>query len=170
MTTSTTSLTERTPRQVRLLTALLLFATFLLGAATGAGFAHWLALPPPHLPPVPFLPGPSDTLHLTPDQEAHARAIMDNYRPKLEAVWREGFPKLQAIDREMENEMRQLLTPQQKRTLDEIEARRPPLPPGPAPGPGFGPPGGFPPGPLPPEPMMPPPGSLPGVPPGSVAR
>ena len=92
MTTSTTSLTKHTPRQVRLLTALLLFATFLLGAATGAGFAHWRASPPPHLPPVPFLPGPSDPLHLTPDQEAQARAIMDKYRPKLEAVWREAFP------------------------------------------------------------------------------
>lgn len=131
--------TERTPRQIRLLTALLLFGTFLFGAVTGAGFYRFAAAPSPpwfHRPHVPFLPGPPGALQLTPEQEAKAREITEAYRPKLDALLREGFPKFQAVNDEMEKEMRTILTPEQLQKLDLLKAQRPSMPPGF--GPGFG--------------------------------
>jgi Spy/CpxP family protein refolding chaperone len=148
---------ERTPRQIRLLTALLLFGTFLSGAVVGAGFYRFSAAPPPRPPHphAPFLPGPPGALHLTPEQETKAREITDRYRPKLDALMREGFPKFQVINEAMEKEMRELLTPEQVRKLDELKAHRPPMPPLPGRGPGFG---------LPPEGGQPPEGPPPGMP------
>jgi len=156
---------ERTPRQIRLLTALLLFGTFLLGAVAGAGFYRFTAppmYPRPHPLHPPFLPGPPGALQLTPEQDAKAREITDRYRPKLEALLREQFPKFQALNEEMEKEMRKILTPQQNLKLDQLKAQRPPMAPGM--GRGFGPlPEGVPPGdreppgmPGPGAPMMPP--------------
>jgi Spy/CpxP family protein refolding chaperone len=156
--------TERTPRQIRLLTALLLFGTFVFGTVAGAGLTLWTrgAPPPPPPRPAPFLPGPPGALKLTPEQEAKARVITDHYRPELEAVWRESMPKVKAINEKMENELRAVLTPEQQKALDEMKAHRPPPPPG---GPmGGPPPHGGPGGPPPGGPGGPPPGG-PGEPP-----
>jgi Spy/CpxP family protein refolding chaperone len=155
---------ERSPRQIRLLTALLLFAMFLLGAVAGGGLSRLQQPPRPHRPHPPFLPGPPGALHLTSEQEAKSHAIMERYRPQLEAIWRESFPRVQAINEHMEEELRQILTPEQRRALDEMKAHRPPMPPAgpPPPGPGFGPaPGAIPPHGLPagaPSPVPPLPG------------
>lgn len=120
---------ERTPRQIRLLTALLLFATFVLGIVAGVGLSQWIRNPPPP-PPAPFLPGPPGALRLTPEQEAKAREITERYHPQLEAIVREGFPKMKAINEKMEAELREILSPEQRKALDEMKARRPPPPPG----------------------------------------
>jgi uncharacterized membrane protein len=155
---------ERSPRQIRLVTALVLFGTFLLGAAAGVGLTRSSAPPRPPRPPAPFLPGPPGALHMSPEQEAKARDITERYRPKLEAVWRESFPKLQALNEQMEKELREILSPEQRQQLDEMKAHRPPPPggppmggpggpPPPPPGAGFGPPPGGP----PPPPMGGPP-------------
>lgn len=160
---------ERTPRQIRLLTAVLLFVTFLLGTAAGVGLARWSGSPRPHRPFAPFLPGPPGALHLTPAQEAKARSITESYRPKLDAVWRDSFPKLQALNEQMEKELREVLTPDQRKTLDEMKARHPLPPPGAGPHRPGGPrPGGgpFPGGPMPPG-APPPPGFF-GPPPGAL--
>jgi hypothetical protein len=168
----------RSPRQIRLLTALLLFAMFLLGTVTGAGFSRWQRPGRPPHPHAPFLPGPPGALRLTEAQQARSKEITERYRPQLEAIWRESFPKIQAVNDQMEKELRELLTPEQRRALDEMKAHRPPMPPGgpmPPLGPGFGPPpggpppGGPPPGPPPGMPGMgppPPPGAPPPPPPG----
>ena len=169
--------TERSPRQIRLLTALLLFGTFLFGAVAGAGLSHWNRRSPhPLRPHVPFLPGPPGALNLTTVQEAKAHEITERYRPQLEAILRANFPKVQALNEQMEKELRALLTPEQNRILDEMKARRPPMPSGgPMPsgeGPPLGdhgfmpPPGGGPP-PWPPglaSPPSPPFGGPPGQP------
>jgi Spy/CpxP family protein refolding chaperone len=156
----------RTPRQIRLLTALLLFGTFLLGAVAGAGLSQWNRMPlPPPPRPAPFLPGPPGALKLTPEQETKAREITERYRPELEAVLRENFPKVKAINEKMEKELREILTPEQRKLLDEMKAHRPPPPPGGMPA-GMMPPGGPHPGPLPGELGHPPGGGPPPWPPG----
>ena len=169
--------TERSPRQIRLLTALLLFGTFLFGAVAGAGFSRWDRMPrrpQHHHPPIPFLPGPPGALGLSSEQEAKAHAITERYRPQLEAIWRESFPKVQAINEQMEKELRQMLTPEQAKQLDQMKAHRPPPPLGgrmfhgatpgheaPPPGGELPPSGGPPPWPPGPAPPPPPPGDEP---------
>jgi Spy/CpxP family protein refolding chaperone len=167
--------TERSPRQIRLLTALLLFGTFLFGAVAGVGLSQWNHRPScPPRPPAPFLPGPPGALNLTPVQEAKAHEITERYRPQLEAILRANFPKVQALNEQMEKELRALLTPEQTKILDEMKAHRPPMPPGgpmpPGEGPaarepGFMPPPGGGPPPWPPGLAPPPPPPF-GGPPG----
>jgi hypothetical protein len=166
---------ERSPRQIRLLTALLLFGTFLFGAVAGSGLSHWNqrhAYPP--RPQAPFLPGPPGALNLTPAQEVKAHEITERYRPQLEAILRANFPKVQALNEQMEKELRALMTPEQIKILDEMKAHRPPMPLGGPMQPGEGPPSGAPgfmpspgggPPPWPPG-LAPPPPPLFGGPPG----
>jgi len=153
--------TERSPRQIRLLTALLLFGTFLFGAVAGVGLSHWnlrpLHAPRPH---APFLPGPPGALNLTPAQEVKAHEITERYRPQLEAILRANFPKVQALNEQMENELRSLLTPGQIKSLNEMKAHRPPMPPGRLMPSGEGPPSGD------PGFVLPPSGGPPPWPPG----
>jgi len=102
-------------------------------------------------------------------EEAKAKEITGRYRPKLEALLLEGFPKIQAINDQMEGEMRQILTAEQARKLDELKAQRPPMPPFGPPGNGGPPPAMMPPGmPGPGGHTLPPPwGAPPFPPPGS---
>jgi Spy/CpxP family protein refolding chaperone len=148
---------EGSPRTVRLLTAILLVATFAAGTITGAGIARSVGLMHPPPPPPPMgAPFPAEELGLSSDQRDKTRQIMERHRPELEAVLRESFPKVRAIHEQIEREIREVLTPDQRTKLDQLKARRPP-PSGP---PGFGPPPG---GPLHggPPPWALPPGSNP---------
>jgi Spy/CpxP family protein refolding chaperone len=154
-------------RKVHLVTALLLVAIFGAGVVTGAAVCRWTAPPhgewkPPHGPPPGGPPMPPEwrALDLTADQAAQARQIADRHRPELEAAIKDTFPKLRAIDEQMEKELRAILTPEQQKKLDEVKAHRPP-------GfvPGVPPPGGPPPGFPPPHGGPPPGGPPPGFPP-----
>ena len=109
-----------------------LLATFVLGALFGAGLARWEhgGRQYPHHRPIPFLPGPPGALELTAAQEVKAHEITERYRPQLEQVLHETFPKVQAINDQMERELRAILTPEQAKRLDEMKALRPPMPPG----------------------------------------
>jgi hypothetical protein len=137
------------PRRVHLLTALLLVGTFAAGVVTGAGVLRWLAPSPDSprpdgpakvAPPLPAARLPRE-LRLTAEQEASAREIGERYRPELEALAREMRPRVRAVQDRMEAEFTALLTPEQRRQLAEIEARRrnPPRP-GEGPRPGGPPP------------------------------
>jgi Spy/CpxP family protein refolding chaperone len=142
-----TSSEARGPRSIRLLTALLLVATFASGTVTGAALTLWVR-PEPHGPPgpPPFGPLPLDELGLSPEQEQRADVIFERHRPELDAILQEGFPKVRKVNDQIESEIREILTPEQRTRLDELKARRPPPrhhhrggPPGPG--------GPFPPGP-----------------------
>jgi uncharacterized membrane protein len=128
---------ETSTRTLRLWTGLIVLAIFLVGAATGAGAAHWFRPGGPHggpgnggppIPPAgaPLPPGLAG-LDLTPGQEKTARLLMENHRPEMEAVLRETFPRFEAIRRQFEAELRPFLTEAQARKLD---AHRPEPPPG----------------------------------------
>jgi Spy/CpxP family protein refolding chaperone len=149
-------------RSVRLLTAVLLVATFAAGTVTGAGVCRWASPGPGHHgPPPPPGPLPFHELALTQDQSAKVHAIMELHRPELDAILRESYPKVRVVNEKIEREVQEVLTPEQRKKLDEIKARRPPPPPGP-PGPGPGPSGWNPNG--PPPPFGPPPGPPPDAP------
>jgi len=137
---------ETSPRTVRLLTAVLLVATFAVGVVTGVGLCHWLVGhrgPPP--PPPMMGPIPVEELGLSVEQRQQVREIMDRYRPELEAVLQETYPRVREINERMEKEVRGVLTAEQQSRLDDIRSRRPPPPP-PPPHPGAPPPGPRPPG------------------------
>ncbi len=149
---------ERTPFEIRIKTALVVLGIFLAGAAAGAGLYRWTGPRFPHRPPLMGVP--FHELGLSADQEVKARAIGERHRHEMDAILRSTFPQVRAIHEQMEQELRETLTDEQHKKLDELKARRPPLPPGgphprhPGMGgpPGWGPPPGFytpPPPPLP---------------------
>jgi hypothetical protein len=87
---------------------------------------------------------PFEEVGLTTEQRQKTYAIMEKHRPEFEATFREMFPKMRAINDRIENEVREVLTPEQRTKLDEAKKRRPNHPLGPPPlGP---PPPGAPPG------------------------
>ncbi|MEY4548034.1 MAG: hypothetical protein RL685_4229 [Pseudomonadota bacterium] len=157
------------PRSIRLLTGLLLVGTFAFGSVTGVALTLWarsdLRGPPPG--PPPFGPLPLQELGLSAEQRARADAIFEQHRPELDAIRQEGFPKVRRINEQLESEVRELLTPEQRARLDVLKAQRPPRPPGPpgGPPPFGGPPHGFR---HPPPPGAPPPPG--GWPPGPPAQ
>lgn len=93
------------------------------------------------------------SLNLSPEQARAVREIHERHRPRLDAVLEETTPKIRAIHDEIEQEIRQLLTPVQLERLERQKARRGQLRgpgkrrgrgqgrgpgPGPGPGPGLG--------------------------------
>jgi Spy/CpxP family protein refolding chaperone len=144
---------ESSPRMVRLTTALLLVATFAAGSLTGAGMCRVLTSRRPPTPP-PMM-APFEEVGLSPVQQTRTEEIFEKDRGEFESVFRETFPKMRAINDQIEREVREVLTPDQRIKLDQLKARRP-LPPLPGSPPGHRPlqgrPGDW---------RMPPPGPLP---------
>ena len=144
---------DASPRMVRLTTALLLVATFAAGTLTGAGVCRLVTVRRP--PPPPEMVAPFEEVGLSPEQRTKTYEIFEKHRGEFEAAVRETFPKVRAIHDQIEREVREVLTPEQRTKLDQLEARRPPGgpahgPPPPGSAPGHWPPG--PPGPWPPPP------------------
>lgn len=147
-------------RRIHLFSGLIVLGTFLAGALAGAGLARSLRPPTREEPPLqhrgPPVPLPLRELGLTPAQDEQVKQIVERHRPELEAIVRESFPRVRAVNQRIEAEVRALLTPEQQKLLEQLQARRPP--PG-MHGPRHGPPGGPPPAPGEgPPPGLPPPG------------
>jgi len=124
-----------TNRHVRFVTALVLAGTFIAGGVAGAGLMRLLPQPPPPPPPLSLR-----ELNLTPQQEREVRAIHERHHPEVEAIVRATFPRVRAIQVRADEEVRAVLTPDQRRQLEVLKARQPrPV------APGLPPPGGFPP-------------------------
>jgi Spy/CpxP family protein refolding chaperone len=120
----------RPPRTIRLMTAFLLLGTFALGCITGAGLARWLLADEDtrrdsFSEPPGFGPLPLRELDLNEEQREKAWTIFEKHRPELDAVLRENFPRVMAINERIEQEIREFLTPEQRTHLDELK-RRPP--------------------------------------------
>jgi Spy/CpxP family protein refolding chaperone len=113
--------------RVKLLSGLVLVATFAAGTLVGAGVHRWMR--PPHRHPTPPMHLPLEELDLSPDQLVKAHAIIDGHRAELELILRGTFPRVRAVHAQIEAEVRAILTPSQRDRLDEIEASRPPPPP-----------------------------------------
>lgn len=123
----------------RLLSTLILLGVFAAGAVFGAGLVrtHTPSGPPP--PP----PGPAErlthALQLTPAQVEELHRLERLHRDELHQLMRETMPRIRAVLDSVENELRPMLTDEQRRKLDELQAHRPP-PDAPLPGMPGGPP------------------------------
>jgi Spy/CpxP family protein refolding chaperone len=127
--------------RIRAATALVIVGTFLAGAAAGAGALRWAS--PRRPPPPPPMGLPIRELGLSVEQEAKVTEITERHRDELDAILREMYPKVRAVNDEVEKEVRTVLTADQQKRLDELKARRPPpMPRGGPPPPGPPPPGG----------------------------
>ncbi|MGC4067088.1 MAG: hypothetical protein QM784_21105 [Polyangiaceae bacterium] len=89
---------ESSPWGVRMSAVLLLLSVFTAGAFVGAGIYRFALLDRPEepMPPVP----PWRMFHeldLTADQQTKVKAVFEQYRPKIDAIVHEAFPKVHAI-------------------------------------------------------------------------
>jgi Spy/CpxP family protein refolding chaperone len=114
---------EVSKKSVRVFAALILLATFIVGAAAGAGIWHMAVSkqvfgPPPMNGPFPF-----HQLDLSPEQEAQAQTIIEKYKPELDEIIKPTFPKVREIREKIDEELIQILTPEQKRRFGDIKAR-----------------------------------------------
>jgi Spy/CpxP family protein refolding chaperone len=125
---------------VRLLTAIVLIGTFVLGAATGAGFMRWALMDgsSERLPGPPFGPWPLHQLDLSEEQRTRVHEIMERHRPELDAILRESFPQVRTIHEQIDREIREVLSDEQRTELEALEARWPFPPRGPMPPRGAG--------------------------------
>jgi Spy/CpxP family protein refolding chaperone len=128
------------PRRLRLFTIAVLAATFALGAIAGGGVYRWVVadrlLPADDLPRGPW---PLHQLDLSDDQRARVHDIFERHRPELDALLRESFPQVRSIHEQIDSEIRDVLTPEQRARFDRIKESRPFPPPGLPPPPGQGP-------------------------------
>jgi uncharacterized membrane protein len=117
-------------RRLHLWTALILLGVFLAGAATGAGLSVLLRTPrhrgQPHGPAM--LPPPLAELGLSPEQAEQARAIFERHRAEMETAVQAAFPRVRAVQEQVDSELRAILTSEQAARFDAMRARRPPLP------------------------------------------
>jgi len=162
------STSEPSPKTIRLVTALLLLVTFAAGTVTGGALVHTFVKHGPFEPAMhPVGPMPWEGLDLTDAQREKAQVILERYRPKIDSLLGETFPKVRAITDQVDREIREILTPEQRVRFDRVSAERrngPPLPP---PGmrlppPGEGPRGAFGGPPVPPAAFQGPASSAPG--------
>jgi hypothetical protein len=109
---------------IRAMTALVIIGTFLSGALTGAGVYHWFV---PHRSHPLHHPGapPLAELGLNAEQESKAKAIMDAHRAELEAILHDTFPKVRAVHERIDNELRAILTVDQRQRFDRWKSEHP---------------------------------------------
>jgi Spy/CpxP family protein refolding chaperone len=64
----------------------------------------------------------TESLNLTPDQQAKVQPILDQARPQLKAIHQEAMQKSKAIMDSTMSQIRPLLTAEQQKKLDDIKA------------------------------------------------
>jgi Spy/CpxP family protein refolding chaperone len=102
---------------------------FVAGAATGAFFGihllrHHITLGPPHSGDVPdrMREHLRRTLGLTAEQESKIAPIVDATSAKLETIRVETAERVRDVMEESKKEIAPLLTPEQQKKLDKVEA------------------------------------------------
>jgi Spy/CpxP family protein refolding chaperone len=62
----------------------------------------------------------SDTLKLTPDQQAKVQPIIDQAKPQLAAIHRDAMQKAKGVMDNAMSQIRPLLTPEQQKKADDM--------------------------------------------------
>lgn len=65
----------------------------------------------------------SRKLDLTAEQKEKVGAVLESSRQRMEALWKEGRPKFDAIRESTNTEIRALLGPEQREKFDKLNAR-----------------------------------------------
>ena len=63
----------------------------------------------------------SETLKLTPDQQAKVQPILDQSKPQIVAIHQEAREKTKAVMDKTMSQIRPLLTPEQQQKLDDMQ-------------------------------------------------
>jgi Spy/CpxP family protein refolding chaperone len=66
----------------------------------------------------------TQSLNLTPDQKTKIQPILDEAKPKMEAIHRDAMEKSRALMEDTKAKIRPLLTPEQQKTLDDMKNNR----------------------------------------------
>ena len=119
--------------KMRLMSTILLIGVFAAGILGGLGISRWLGPSHPHgLHPhgrahdhIPGTPGPIPGLNLSPEQKEKADAIREKYRPELEAIIRETFPRVREINLKMESDLKKILNPEQLEIHNRFKQSQP---------------------------------------------
>ncbi len=123
------SASDPSARRIHLTSAVVVLATFIAGAAAGIGVTR--SFGPEHRGPrggpVHMRPPWLDVLNLTAEQQPAAQKIFDKHHEAMQAIIKESFPRVQAINETMESELKSVLTPEQQARLEEIKKLRPPM-------------------------------------------
>jgi Spy/CpxP family protein refolding chaperone len=124
MATSDPSLTR-----IRVLTALIIVGVFASGAVVGAGIYRWGSSGSSEAEGSGrhgvALWIPAGELDLTPEQHAKVSQIVERHRLELEATVRESFPRVRAINEQMQKAVKEVLTPEQQKKFEELKRRGP---------------------------------------------
>lgn len=120
--------------RTRIWFSLFVLAVFGVGLATGLLLGRRIGPPRPSESvfrgpgpgPVPGGPPPgrlierlSDVLHLTPDQRTKVEGIFESRRKRLEEVQDDVLARAEREQRELQNEIRTVLTPEQQQRFDK---------------------------------------------------
>ncbi len=114
------------PRFMSWMTAVMLLLIF--GAGMGAGYGLARIGPSAarrYEPQNPLVPGPGmyRRLGLTPEQRKAVEAILQKYRPELDAILRETAPRVREVNERILDEIRLLLDENQRQRLERLRNR-----------------------------------------------
>jgi Spy/CpxP family protein refolding chaperone len=107
--------------------AVLLLATFVLGAAAGAGLMAYASRTPP-LPPAQgraawYLHHLTRNLDLTAVQQDSVKAVLDRYTPAMDSLMSEIRPRLDTVRTAMRAEIARFLDPAQEKEFDAMRQK-----------------------------------------------
>src|SRR5688572_19537045 len=110
------------------LAALALSSMFAVGAACGVLADRTLLGSHPDRFELPLrgdvlLRDPFGELGLTPDQRKKIDTLFEQHHTEVDAVVREGEPKMRALSEKMDREMQEILTPEQRERLKTARHR-----------------------------------------------
>jgi len=107
--------------------AVLLLATFVLGAAVGAavmGYRTRTPAPPPAQGRAAwYLDHLKRNLDLTPVQQDSVKAVLDRYTPAMDSLMSEIRPRLDTVRTAMRAEIARFLDPRQQKEYEEMRQK-----------------------------------------------
>ncbi len=106
--------------------ALLLVATFVLGAAVGAAATAFASRtpPPPQGRAAGYLDRLTRTLDLTRAQQDSVKVVLERYTPAMDSLMNEIRPRLDTVRAAMRTEITRFLDPKQQKEYLEMQQKR----------------------------------------------